>query len=56
MLGVYRRNVMTIEQDSKTSAELTDRPAEDFELPENLEIPYLEDLTEVDADEFYSED
>jgi hypothetical protein len=54
-------HAMSLEnRDQKTSAELlaemTGRPVEDFELPDDLEIPDLEDLTEVDADEFYSEE
>jgi hypothetical protein len=47
-------------RDSKTFAEIlaeeTGRPVEEFEVPDDLEIPDLDDLTEVDADEFYSEE
>lgn len=47
-------------RDSKTSAqllaEMTGRPVDDFEVPEDVDIPALDDLTTVDADEFFAED
>jgi hypothetical protein len=47
------------EPDSKTFAEIlaeeTGRDVSEFEPDDDLEIPDLEDLEEVDADEFYSE-
>ena len=36
--------------------ELTGRPPEDFEAPDGLPLPNLDDLETHDADEFYSED
>ena len=52
---------MSTEKGRKTSsaellADRTDRPREEFELREETEVPDIEELTEVDAAEFYSED
>jgi hypothetical protein len=47
-------------RDQKTSAKLlaeeTGRPVEDFELPDDLEIPDLEDLQCVPAEQFYDDE
>ena len=37
-------------------SELTGRPPEDFEAPDGLPLPDLDELETHDADEFYSED
>ena len=37
-------------------SELTGRPPEDFEAPNGLPLPDLDELETDDADEFYSED
>jgi hypothetical protein len=47
-------------RDQKTSAELlaemTGRPVEDFELPEDIEFPDPDELECVPAEEFYDEE
>ncbi len=48
------------ERDSKTAAELlaeaTGMDVEEFEAPEDYDYPELDELTEHDADEFYSDE
>lgn len=57
---IEHRDTMSLEErDSKPTpellAEFTGRPASEFELPEGMELPELEELEERDAADFHSE-